>query len=236
MKLRQVLPIAVFALATFVAQSAQAQTSDLQIVHGINGLDVGAAQAYQVDVAIDGSCDVADAIFDDVTAVAAQAAGTHKIEVFTDDVVDCTGALLFEGEISLAAGGSSVAILHLDQTGTPTISQANFPLDFEAGRVRIAAFHGAWAAPFTFKAIFVDKTTRRLVYNNLANGEASYSGKVKVGLGTNPTSGNWKLKASQSGASVSTIVPLFENVAYLFILVGNVENGTLDAIVAFEQP
>ncbi len=237
MKLIRILMVAGLAVTGSALQPAFAQTSDLQVVHGINGLDVGAISAdYQVDIAIDGSCEVSNAVFEDVTFTAAKVAGIHDIEVFVDDTNGCTGALLFEGEINLTAGGSSVAILHLDETGTQTISQANFPQDFEAGKVRIAGFHGAWASRFNLSAIFVKNTKRKLVYKNLANGEMSYPGKAKVGTRGNPASGKWKVKATQSGESIATTVTLVENTAYLFILVGDPDNGTVDVIVASEPP
>ena len=235
MKLFRILIIAGLAVTGSALQPAHAQNSELQIVHGVNGLDVAELESYQVDIAIDGSCDVADAVFDDVTAVASKPAGIYSIEVFADNVTDCTGNLIVEGEISLTNGGSAVAIFHLDEAGTQTISQANLPQDFQAGKMHIAGFHGARAAPVTFSAIFVKNTKRKLVYKNLANGEVSFSGEVKVGTNGAPTVGNWKLKVSQSGSSIATTVALFENTSYLFVLVGDLDNDTFDTIVVFDQ-
>lgn len=235
MKFFRFLMIAGLAVMGSALQSAHAQNSELQIVHGVNGLDAGELESYQVDIAIGGSCDVADAVFDDVTSVASKPAGTYSIEVFADNVTDCTGNLIVEGEVNLTDGGSAVAIFHLDKSGTQTISQANLPQDFEAGKMHVAGFHGARAAPVTFTAKFVNNTKRKLVYKDLANGEVSFSGEAKVGTNSSPSVGNWKLKVSQSGASVATTVALFENTSYLFILVGDLDNDTFDTIVVFDQ-
>ena len=142
--------IGVVGLLTGLLWSSVAwgQDADVSVTHGINGSDLGLAEALPVDVAVDDVClaPLGDLTFGEVRGpLPLPAPGTYNVKVFLDDG-DCGGALVIDRDLSVLFGQTVNIVAHLNNSGQPTATAFNTNLSpLGAGNARVELHHGAAA-------------------------------------------------------------------------------------------
>jgi uncharacterized protein with FMN-binding domain len=213
--------ISLLSLTLLLAGGAQA--ADVYVVHGINGTDLGLAEALTVDIEVDGSCDLAEVEFEDVAGAVPIETGPVELAVYLSDG-ECGGTLAITGMIDLAVGETAVVVAHLDANGTPRLSK--FTVDtgtIADGRFRASVAHAAAAPGVTVKLQNQDKKKQKATTEAIRNGQQSFPVDLKEGT--------YKAKvAAESGGAIATLkdLPLAGNL--LFVAVGSLSGETLTVI------
>ena len=207
------------------AQPAQAQDASVQVIHGINGSDLGFDVALPVDIAVNGGCALEGVSFRDIARNVPLPAGSYDIEVsLADASTPCDGLLAVSGRVDLAVFENASIIAHLNQAGSPTLTKVtNDVSDLDSGKARLAVVHAAVAPPVNITS---KRKRSRIRIFGLANGEQSFPSDV--GAGT------YKLRISPATSFKSLVrvpVTLDPQVSYTAFAVGSLENGTFDLIV-----
>ena len=208
------------------AAPAQAQDASVQVVHGINGTDLGFDEALPVDISVDGACALTGVSFRDIARDVALPAGSYEIAVTLADEAagPCAGLLAVGGRVDLAVFENATIIAHLNQSASPALTKvSNDVSPLAAHDTRLAVVHAAVAPP-------VDVSIRRkrasVRVDGLANGEQSFPSDVPAG------SYDVRISPDTSFRSVARVkVPLDEQVSYTAFAVGSLENGTFDLIL-----
>jgi hypothetical protein len=189
--------LCVSALATCLLGAANARAADVIVVHGINGSDLGLAEALPVDVAVNGGCALRDFQFGDITnePPISLPAGPYEIEVRLSDG-DCAGTLVATADVNIAFGETAIIVAHLDQAGT--ISITNFTAnaaELRKDATRVSVAHAATAPEVSISLRGADKYrgdtsdvrnhyrrlgSRASVYG-LANGGSSFPAELLAG-------------------------------------------------------
>lgn len=157
------LGILVWALSAFLSTSSLASAATVNVVHGIDGRDLGAEQALPVDIAVNGKCALKGVKFKESTIVelapAAYTITVHladgscsKPAVITKQVTIPENVRVFSAVASLSGNGtpqlaifnvselflpSTVAVRHLAQAGSVTVKFSSPELgSSESTRIR----------------------------------------------------------------------------------------------------
>jgi hypothetical protein len=215
-----------FALAVILTFGVgQAMAGDTYVVHGVNGLDVGAAEDYIVDIEIDGACDLPDVMFRDIVQTPAPlATGSHDIAVYESDGTCTSGTLLISGHINVADGETSTLVAHLDQNGVPTLNKFTNNLSpIEVGDARVAIVHAAFARPLDVKV--KGKRGFKTFANNITNGQQSFARDVYA------KNTRYRITPSTNRRSLLSFSEnLMDGHAYTVIMVGSRPFGTLEVL------
>ena len=128
--------------------SSQSNDAMVYVVHGINGTDLGAAEALPVDVFVSGvGCALQGFEFREIEGPLALPAGSYDIEVrLTDGASPCEGTVAISAPgVMLEAGKNLSIVAHLaeNMTPTPTASVFENNVSRNPGRARVAAHHTA---------------------------------------------------------------------------------------------
>jgi len=237
MKIPRFTAFAAVALVANLAGSisANAQAALVNVVHGINGTDLGVNEAYVVDIAVDGSCDLPDVSFRDIARDLPLDSGKHEIEIYQDDplLADCAGTLIVTGRIDLADGENASLVAHLNQSGVPAITKvSNNVADMDPTDSRLAIVHAAVAPPVDIFVQVKRKKHGKWQFSNnvridgLRNGEQSFPTDVsaeKTWLRVSPDSNSRKLFAQR--------LMLDPEVSYTVFAVGTPANDTFEFLV-----
>lgn len=134
------------ALAAALAlASAQLAAADVVVVHGINGLDLGLADAaLPVDISISDQC-LQDLSFGDIDSSVELDAGIYVAQVHLADATEpCAGTLVATTSVDVSLDENLTIIAHLSAEGTPKI--AKFSNDVrpatDTGGARLMVHHG----------------------------------------------------------------------------------------------
>ncbi len=211
------------------AQPAQAQDASVQVIHGINGTDLGLEESLPVDISVDGGCALTGVSFGDIARDVALPAGSYEIAVsLADTDKPCQGLLVLTSRIDLSAFENASVIAHLNQSASPTLTKvSNNVSTLGVYDTRLAVVHAAVAPP-------VDVLVRPkrgsyrggLFIDGLANTEQSFP--------SDAAAGDYQVRISPdtSFKSVAKVnVTLDEQVSYTAFAVGSLANGTFDLIV-----
>lgn len=191
------------------------------VVHGLNGIDIGASEALPVDISVNGACALTGFTFREIAGPLQLPAGAYDIQVrLADEGAPCTGALAINAAAVPLTGGSNVAIVaHLSSGGTPTASLFANDVSLAPGRSRLIARHAA-----AFGAVDV-----------LVNGNAIF---------TNVTNGSQGATLARPGRQTIAITPAGSSVraweaapvlrpftTYAAYAVGTPANGTFEVLL-----
>jgi hypothetical protein len=176
-----VLTIVCSAVIAWVASSAQAQTTSVTVIHGINGTDLGLDESLPVDVHVSGvGCALTGFVFRQISDRLAVPPGDHDIEVrlAADDVAPCEGATAISAPaVPFAAGERATVVAHLSEGGG--VQASKFTNDLSAaerdwkGR---ASVHHLAAAPAVDITVWRQSYwwfTRVLALFGVVNGDAA---------------------------------------------------------------
>ena len=211
------------------AQPAQAQDASVQVIHGINGTDLGFDEALPVDIAVDGACALPGVSFRDIARDVALPAGSYEIAVSLADAgTPCGGLLVVNSRVELAVFENATIIAHLNQGVSPTLTKvSNNVSPLGAHDTRLAVVHAAVAPPVDVRARPKRGSFRdSLFIDGLANGEQSFPSDAPAG--------SYQVRISPDGSfrSVAQVdVRLDPQVAYTAFAVGSLANGTFELIL-----
>lgn len=133
--------ILTFVLSLVLAVFALAQNATVTVIHGIDGRDLGAAQALPVDVVVNGDVALPNFTFG-TTVTTALPAATYNIQVRLAG----TSTTVINANVPLAAGENATIIAHLSAAGAPTASKFTNRIQRIPGLIPITYHHTA-AAP-----------------------------------------------------------------------------------------
>lgn len=135
------------------------------VVHGINGRDIGAAEALPVDVSLNGACALPGFTFRQIAGPLAIPAGTYNIQVrLANPAAPCTGPVAINAPgVGIAAGSNISIVAHLTAGGAPTASV--FSNASHSYKPTVIARHTA-----AFSAVDV-LVNRRVAFANVTNGQ-----------------------------------------------------------------
>ena len=211
------------------AQPAQAQDASVQVIHGINGSDLGLDEALTVDISVNGGCALPGVSFRDIARNVPLPAGSYEIAVsLADEGNPCGGLLAVSGRVELAVFENASIIAHLNQGGSPTLTKVtNNVSTLGAHETRLAVVHAAVAPPVDVQARPKRGSFRNSIrIDGLANGEQSFPGDAAAG--------DYQVRISPdtSFRSLAKVdLRLDEQVAYTAFAVGSLANGTFDLIL-----
>jgi len=98
--------------------------ASVYVVHGINGLDLGAAQALPVDISINGACALPGITFTTIAGPLALPAGSYDIVIHsrTSASAPCSGAAVITQGVDVSEGNNATIVAHLNIVGAPIAS------------------------------------------------------------------------------------------------------------------
>lgn len=96
--------------------------SELYVVHGINGQDLGLDKPLPVDISVNGGCLLTDVKFGDIAGPVPVDPGAYDVEVRLSTGT-CDGPLAISGSVAVQFGESSSAVAHVTEQGTPTLTK-----------------------------------------------------------------------------------------------------------------
>lgn len=192
------------------------------VVHGINGKDLGAAEALPVDVEVGGTCALTGFKFRDVAGPLKLAPGTYDVNVRLAATPACSGAVAIAAPGLVLAPGANVTIVaHLadSATATPTASVFSNDNSRTRGKARVVARHGANFGP-------VDVLVNGAVaFPGLANGKQAMA---------DLKSGTYKIAIAPAGTSTevyANTLKLKPGRAYNAYAVGTPAGGTFEVLL-----
>lgn len=159
----------VLTLALAVSTVGAAQAADVYVAHGINGADLGAAEALPVDVVVNGACFLTGFTFGNFAGPVELPTGSYDVEVRLGDGA-CGGATAIAGTVELRSSEKATLVAHLDEGGTPTLSKFRDPVRrVRDGFGRIEIRHTAFAPTVDVE---LKRKRGQIAFTGLANGTA----------------------------------------------------------------
>lgn len=215
-----VLLVLVLALLAAPIASAQAASTDAKVyvVHGINGVDLGAPMALPVDISVNGACAITAFGFQQVAGPVTLPAGTYDIAIsLANAATPCSNAPVISGPFTFGAGKTYTVIAHLTAAGAPTASQfTNDVSGTGRARTRVALAHTAYAPAVD---VYVARGKNAKVLENVPNG-------AYASLALRP--GAWNVWLTLPDASDKLFEAKFTakpGTAYFNYVVGSAANG-----------
>lgn len=114
------------------------------VVHGINGIDLGASEALPVDVAVNGNCVLEGVEFGDIEGPLRLDEGSYDLAVYLSGETPCAGDPAIEaGDVGLDEVDNVSIAAHLDASGSPILTPFTNDVSAKPGKTRIFARHAA---------------------------------------------------------------------------------------------
>jgi len=111
------------AVAVATLGVAQAHAASVTVIHGINGLDLGATRELPVDIAVNGTCSLKGVKFTQSTRVSLEK-GSYRITVHPSDG-SCSAAAVIDQTVTIderTEKASLTLVASLKSSGTPTLA------------------------------------------------------------------------------------------------------------------
>ena len=178
----------------------QAEAAKVNIVHGINGRDIGAERHLPVDVSVDGKCILTDFQFRSSDLVDLPP-GSYEVAVHLSDG-SCSEETVVVKSLSIPEfGGDSFSVLvGLTQSGQPEIFISNNSAEAIFAPAAVRVRHFAKAGPVTVK--FSSNQILKSITTRLRNGRMTMLSVLTNRLPyTVNITANRKLIARRSGVS-----------------------------------
>jgi len=192
--------------------------------HGINGTDLGAAEALPVDVSVNGACALPGFEFRAFAGPLELDAGDYEIAVSLANTDEpCSNdPVIGPVTVTVNDGDNATIFAHLTDGGTPTASV--FPNAFaRPGRAQFAARHAANFGPVD---VIVDpRSPKGITVPDLANGN-------QVSTPIRPGRHSVALAPAGSMTPVFEISPVLRPfTSYYAYAVGTPSNGTFEVLL-----
>jgi hypothetical protein len=203
-----------------------ASSSDftLYAVHGINGRDLGAAEALPVDVKVGDICALQGFTFRTIAGPLTLPAANYRVQVSLANAdTPCSNAPVIDAEVPFAAGENVSLVAHLTAAGAPTASKFVNDLSRIPGRARIEARHTAQFGPVD---VLIDRASAQAIaVPDLTTGNAA---------GTPIRPGEHTVALRASGTDViayDQTLTLKPFTAYFAYAVGTPANNTFEVLL-----
>ena len=134
------------ALASVILSTSPSWAADVNVVHGIDGRDLGLPRELAVDIAVNGSCALKGVTYTK-SAVVELAPATYRVTVHPSNGA-CTNSPVIDQSVQIPSDGSRKfsLIAHLSASGVPKLSAFNLSRDLVIPPV-VSVRHLAFAAP-----------------------------------------------------------------------------------------
>jgi hypothetical protein len=204
-------------------------TSDVYVLHGIPGEDLGLAPELPVDVAVNGACALPGFTFGEFVGPLPFDEGTYDLAISVANVDDpCSEVPVIEAlGVEIMGGKTYVIAAHLTEDGAPTAGVFDTEIETDRYMSKVEVYHLA-AAP----AVDVELKRKYLRWikpkwiTDLANGQ-----KAEVDL----YRGYWNTTLYPAGADDPVFGPVTltvqRDMVYLVFAIGSLANGTFDLFV-----
>jgi hypothetical protein len=137
-------------LLSFAAFAGPAAASDVYVVHGIPGQDLGLDPALPVDVCLaDGTPILTGVVFGAIAGPLSLDPGRYDIEVRLADGSACGGPLATLTTLLLSFGENTSVVAHLDEQGAPALTKFGNDLRTasDEDEARLSVRHAAAVGP-----------------------------------------------------------------------------------------
>ncbi|MFN4895973.1 MAG: DUF4397 domain-containing protein [Pseudomonadota bacterium] len=205
------------ALTTALVIAPSAHGATVNVVHGINGLDLGLTRELPVDIAVNGTCSLKGVTFGQSTAVEL-APANYSITVHLADG-KCSQAAVITQRVTIAddASRSFSAVASLSQSGTPQLVVFNNSRElFLPSAVTVR--HLAKAGP-----VFVTYRSREILkpqVNRIRNGKVATLSVLTDRLPFSAT-----ISAKPRGAQIARVSGVGAKKFTIYNIVGSAGNG-----------
>ncbi len=138
-----VLVLAITACPGSDSVSPVPGVASVRLIHGINGTDLGAGQAFPLDLRLGQVCALATVPSGTVSAALALQAGTYEIAVSrADSPTLCGGSVVATAQVQVADGANVSFFVHLNAQGNARLTSFTNDLSATAAP-RFVVRHGA---------------------------------------------------------------------------------------------
>jgi hypothetical protein len=193
----------VIALLGVTAQPAFAngekKNPQIYVIHGINGVDLGAAMALPVDISVSGvGCALKAFEFTKTAGPISLPKGDYTIQVFAANAgAPCSGSPILQNTFSFEKGNSYTLIAHLTAAGTPALSMFMNDISFPGNaKTRFTFTHAAYAPAVD---ILLSRGNFSKTFSNVPNGA---SGSVAGSPGN-----SWSVTVNLAGTTTTVLGP-----------------------------
>jgi hypothetical protein len=124
------------------------QDAKIYVIHGINGMDLGAPMDLPVDIFVGGvGCALTAFPFRQVAGPVALPGGTYNIQIsLANPSAPCSNAPVIAGDFTFDAGATYTVIAYLTADGAPTAGQFLNDVSYTGrGKTRVSLAHTAFA-------------------------------------------------------------------------------------------
>jgi hypothetical protein len=192
------------------------------VLHGINGTDLGAAQAFPVDVAVNGSCTLQAFSFKDFAGPLALPPGTYAIAISpANTTTPCSNPAAISADVPVTSGINATIVAHLAEGGAPTASV--FVNDFAPASPQLFARH---AADFSAVDVVVNPGASQVAFTGLTN-----SNEDGGGLGATGTYRVTIAPANTNTYVYDQTLQLAAGTLYAAYAVGTPSNNTFEVVL-----
>lgn len=209
---------------TLVA-AAPALASEIYVIHGIPGQDLGLDPALPVDVCLAGGTPVLPGVtFGAIAGPLTLDPGRYDIEVRLAAGTPCTGGLATLTTLLLSVAESSTVVAHLTEEGTPALTKfVNDVRPAAQGSARVVARHGAGVGPVS---VTLSKGGKQAVIPFLDNSDQ---------FATEVMAGSWAVRIFPFGSRKPVFGPAIVNleantVSYAYA-VGSLAKGSFAVVL-----
>ena len=209
-------------LASFGPAQANSgsKNANVYVIHGINGVDLGAPMDLPVDVFVGGvGCALTAFPFRQVAGPVALPAGTYNIQIsLANPDAPCSNDPVIAGDFTFAESTTYTVIAHLTAAGAPTASQFTNDVSYTGrGKTRVSLSHTAFAPEVD---IYLNSRHVSQVLEDVPNG-------AFAALSLRPGRYNAALKLANTDTTVLGPASFVfkPNISYFNFVVGSATNG-----------
>jgi Domain of unknown function (DUF4397) len=209
------------------AKNSNSTMANVYVIHGINGIDLGADKDLPVDIFVGGvGCALTSFPFMQVAGPVALPGGTYNIQIsLANPSNPCSNAPVITGDFTFEAGMTYSVIAYLTAAGAPTAAQfTNDVSNTGRGKTRISLAHTAYAPEVD---IYLSGKKAPMVLEDVSNGAFA-----PLSL----RAGRYSVELKLANTDTSVLGPasfVFKpNISYFNFVVGSATNGLY--VVSYE--
>jgi hypothetical protein len=209
------MKLLVTGVALFASTASTAFAANVNVVHGIDGRDLGLAQELPVDIAVNGACALKGVKFKESTIVEL-AQGAYTVTVHLADG-SCSKPAVITKQITIPEGGRVFsAVASLSSNGTPQLAVFNVSDLFlpSTVAVRHLAQAGSVSVKFSSPELGSSKTER------IRNGK-----QATLGVLTNRLPYTANIYPGASRRSIARLTGVGRSKFTIYNIVGSKKNG-----------
>ncbi len=201
--------------------------ASIYVVHGINGTDLGAAEALPVDISVNGACLVQGFTFRTIAGPLALPAGDYDIEIFSpaSAATPCSGTSVIQQGVTVSAEINATIVAHLNLVGAPIASVfVNDVSDLSA----LFARHTAQFGPVD---VVVNPGAGEVRLDSLEIGREAGAGGLPAGM--------YRVTIAPAGQATTVFDQMLQVQAgryYTGYAVGTPSNGTFEVLLQEIDP